>query len=218
MICPVIIGLVHSLWNQLDITIFYSLHCGFDQLVHLDKPLLLHKRLNRRLAAVMCAYVVAVILHLHKKPHLVKLLDNGFSRRIALHARIGAAIFIDGRIVVHNIDNRQIVFPADLKIIWVMSRRNLHNARAKLHVHISVLNDRNLAVHQRQQQLLSSQMRVPFVLRVNGNCRITEHRLWPCRRKCQILARRCAVLIEHWIFNVPQMPCLFFVLNLCVRD
>ena len=205
IICPVIISLVHSLWNQLDISTLNCLHSRFYQFIHLDKPLLFHKRLDRRLTAVMCAYIVAVILHLHQKPHSVKLLHNGFSRLIALHARIGTAIFIDGRIIVHNIDNRQSVPFANLKVIWVMTRRNLHNACSKFHIDIRILNDRNLTVHQRQHQLPSSQMRIPFILRVNGHCRISEHCLRSCRRKCQILPRRRTIFIEHWILDVPQM-------------
>ena len=64
---PVKVGLFHTLRNQLDLAIFYSLYCGLNQLLHLYKPLLFYKRLDGGLTTVMGTYVVAVVLNLYKQ-------------------------------------------------------------------------------------------------------------------------------------------------------
>ena len=62
---PVEIVLLHTLGNQLDLTIFHCFSCGFDQLIHLNEPLVLYHRLDGGLTTVMGTYVVYMILDLH---------------------------------------------------------------------------------------------------------------------------------------------------------
>ena len=71
---------------------------------------------------------------------------------------------------------------AERKIIRIVRRRNLHCPCAEFAADPLVKNDRNLAPHQRQSQLLAVQMLVPFVLGMNRNRHIAQHRFRPrCR-------------------------------------
>ena len=65
VIRPVEVVLLHTLGDQLDLTIFYCFSCGFDQFIHLNEPLVFYHRLDGGLATVMGTYVVYMILDLH---------------------------------------------------------------------------------------------------------------------------------------------------------
>ena len=65
VICPVEVVFLHTFGDQLDLTIFYSFSCGFDQLIHLNEPLVLYHRLDGGLTTVMGTYVVYMIFDLY---------------------------------------------------------------------------------------------------------------------------------------------------------
>ena len=52
------VGLVHTLRQQLDVSVLYRFHCRFDHIIHLYEPLLLDHRLYRSAAAVMGSYIM----------------------------------------------------------------------------------------------------------------------------------------------------------------
>ena len=62
---PVEIVLLHTLGDQLDLTIFHSFSCGFDQFIHLNEPLVFYHRLDGGLTTVMGTYVVYMIFDLY---------------------------------------------------------------------------------------------------------------------------------------------------------
>ena len=63
VIRPVEIVLLHTLGDQLDLTIFHCFSCRFDQFIHLNEPLVFYHRLDGGLTTVMCTDIVAVILN-----------------------------------------------------------------------------------------------------------------------------------------------------------
>ena len=65
IIRPVEVILLHTLGDQLDLAVFHSFSCGFDQFVHLNEPLVFYHRLDGGLTTVMGTYVVYMILDLH---------------------------------------------------------------------------------------------------------------------------------------------------------
>ena len=62
---PVEIVLLHTFGDQLDLTIFYSFSCRFDQFIHLNEPLVFYHGLDGGLTTVMGTYVVYMILDLY---------------------------------------------------------------------------------------------------------------------------------------------------------
>ena len=153
IVCPVVVDLIHALRDQLDLAFLHCLHRRFNQLVHLHEPLFLNHRLNGRLTAVMGAYVVGIVLDPHEKPFFFQLLHDLFPRLVAVKPCIFAAVFIDGGIIVHDIDFRQIVAFPDFKVVRVMGGRNLHDTCPELHVHILVLHHGDRLIYNRQPDL-----------------------------------------------------------------
>ena len=82
---------------------------------------------------------------------------------------------------------------AQRKVVRVVRRRHLHRAGAELAAHPLVENDGNLALHQRQAQLLPVQMQVALVLGMNRHGHIAQHRLGARRRHGQKLAAVLAI-------------------------
>ena len=92
-----------------------------------------------------------------------------------------------------------------------MARRNLDAAGAELHVNVLVTEDRNLAVHDREDAGLADQVLVALVVRVDGNAGIAHEGLRTGSRNDQI-----ARAVRQRIADVPQLARLGFVLNLSV--
>ena len=65
VIRPVEVVLLHTFGDQLDLAVFHSFSCGFDQLIHLNEPLVLYHGLDGGLTTVMGTYVVYMILDLY---------------------------------------------------------------------------------------------------------------------------------------------------------
>ena len=77
--------------------------------------------------------------------------------------------------LVEDADPRQVVTLADLEIVEVVRRRDLHRARAFLRIGIVVGDDRNPAADQRQDHMLADQMPVTVVVGMHGNAGVAEH-------------------------------------------
>ena len=103
---------------------------------------------------------------------------------------------------------------ANLKVIGVMGRGNLHASGSKLLIHIMIGNDRNLPSHQRKDQGLSDQILIPFILRVYCYRRITQKRLRPGGGDLY----KASLFPLHRIVDVPEEAVLLLVLHLCIGD
>ncbi len=214
IIRPVKVSFIHTLGNQLNITVPDRLHRGTDQFVHLHEPLFLDHRLDGRLTAVMGAYVVRVVLDLHKQPFRFQFLHDLFSRLVAVQTRVSAAVFVDGSVVVHDIDFRQVMTLPDFEVVRVMSRRDLHHARTELHIHILVFHHRNRFVDDGQPDHSSFQISISLILRIHCHGGIAQHRLRTGGGKLQELRRAGrTVLVHQRILDMPEMTCLLLVLH-----
>ena len=216
---PVEISLLHTLGNQLDLTILYRFNGRFDELIHLYKPLLLYQGLNGGLAAVMSSYVMTIILNLNQQSLTIQLLYDGLSGLIAIHALILSAVFIDGSIVVHHIDDRQIMTLSNLKVVRVVSRGNLNNTGSEFPVNVGVGNNGNHTIHDRQHYTLANQMLISLILGMNGHCCIAQHGLGTGGGKGQEFRGAGSTIIVHdGVLDMPEMTGLLLILYLGVRD
>ena len=122
----------------------------------------------------------------------------GFHRR---HARVLAAVddtrLADGRlaagkervvlrlllraghvaVVGEHADDGQVMALADLEVVRVVRRGDLHHARALFHIGMLVADDRDFDVHQRQNDVAAVQMRIARIVFVDGHGGIAQHRL-----------------------------------------
>jgi len=210
---PVIVGLVHTLRDELDLSVADNVDCRFCQRLHLDEPLFGNHRFNGGSAAVAGSYIVGVVLHLQQIALLFQILHDGFSCLIALHACIFAAGSGHGSIIVHHLEDWQVVAASNLIVVRVVCRSDFYNAGTKFHIDIVITDNRNLTVDQRQDDGFANQLLVTFILRVNSNSGIAQH----CFRAGGCQDDLSAAVAER-VAQMPEVSCLLLIFNLCIRD
>ncbi len=110
--------------------------------------------------------------------------------------------------VVEHVDLLEPVPLADLEVVEVVRRRDLHRARALLGIGILVGDDRDLAPDQRQLHLGArlDQRRVALVIGMHGNARVAEHRLGPRRGDDDVVLVVARHLRRQRIAEVVHVP------------
>ena len=107
-----------------------------------------------------------------------------FKLRRRLHAveKRRVVVEVEPALLIEHIDQRQIMPPANLEIVEVMRRRDLHGAGALFRIRIGVGNDRNTAADQRQDRGLADQVLQPLVVGMHRDRDVAQHGLGPRRR------------------------------------
>ncbi len=176
------------------------------QRLHLAEPLRRSPRLDNRFAPFAQTDRMCVIAHLFQQSLRLQILHNFLPRFEPVQPRVYPRRRAHLPVVRHHINFSQPVPPPHFKIIRVMRRRNFHRTRSKLPVHHLIRDDRNLPIHQRQQNFLPHQPLVPLILRMHCHRRIAQHRFRTrCRYGYKFLRSR------HRIPDVPQMSRPLFV-------
>jgi hypothetical protein len=105
--------------------------------------------------------------------------QGGHHRRAGLEAiqtQEGARRGDHPTLVEHR-DRRQPVPLADLEVVRVVPRGDLHRARAEGRVDLLVGDDRNLPARQRQGQHGADEVGVALIVRVHGDGGVAQHGL-----------------------------------------
>ena len=152
-----------------------------------------------------------VVLNLDQIAAFLKVLYNRLAALVAVHALVLAAVCVDGRVLVEHENLLEVMALTHLEVVRVVARRNLNTAGAELHVNVLVTENRNLAVHDREDAGLADQMLVALVVRVDGNAGIAHEGLRTGGRNNEV-----ARAVRQRIADVPQLARLGFVLNLSV--
>ena len=103
---------------------------------------------------------------------------------------------------------------ANLKVIRVVSRRNLHAACPEFLVDMLVHDNRYGPAGQRKLQHLSDQIAVALVVFGDSYGRIAQHRLRTGRRDLD----KTAFLADDRVADMPEKSVLIFMLDLSVRQ
>ena len=69
---------------------------------------------------------------------------------------------------------------AHFKVGGIVRRRHFHNTRSERWIDHVVLDERDFTIHQGQNRRFTFVLCVPFIIRVNGNGCVAEHRFGPC--------------------------------------
>ena len=154
-----------------------------------------------------------VFLNFNESALFFEVFYDSFSRLVSVHSRVFRVIGSNLRVIGKHIYNRQIVAQTHLKVVRVVGGGNLNNACAEIRFNIFVGNNGYLAVNKRKNQRFAHKVLVSFIVRVYRNRRITQKGFGAGCRKLQIAA---AVLKR--IAQMPEMPGLLLVLNLCVGN
>ncbi len=81
---------------------------------------------------------------------------HGFASLKAIQSCHRPPVGIKAAIFIEDVDKRQIVALANLKVVRIVGGRNLDAARAKRRIDIAIGNNRNQAILNRQFNLLTN--------------------------------------------------------------
>ena len=234
---PVHIVLGEALGHELDLALFHALDGGLCQRLHLHEPLLGHHGLNGGVAAVAGADLVLQGLDLLQEAALFQVRQDGLAGLQGSHTSILAAVqhlgLVDGvlaggeqgiggslvgsaghvAVVGEHAHDGQVMAQADLKVVGVVGRGDLHDTGALGHIGVLVADDGNLLVQQGQHHMAAVEMGVPGVLAVDGHSGIAQHGLRAGGGQLQHLAG----LLDR-VQQVPEAAVLLLVLHLGIRD
>ena len=187
---PVIIGLGPALRHHLDRARAHRLDRGLRQRLGIDIPLVGQPGLDHHARAVAIGRLDDSILDLLEQAGGVDRFDHLLARLEAVEAEI---IFRDQ--TIRSLDQLRLAIEhvehlagletralADLEIVEVMPRRDLHRARTELGIGMLIGNDRDQPAGDRQLHHLADPRPVTIILGVHCDRHVGEHRLRPRRR------------------------------------
>ena len=186
------------------------------ELVDGHKPLLGQPRLQSGVATVAMHDGVVEVLDVIEQVVLLEPLDDGLAALLAGHAGELAVALDNHRVLVEDVDLRQVVDLAHGVIVGVVGRGDLDEAGAEVSVDVPILKDRNLAVDDRQHYRLTHEGGLLGILRGDGNARVAEHGLGARGGDDDVVL--AVDRLGQRVAQVPQVALLVLVLGLVVRD
>ena len=127
-------------------------------------------------AAVADADGVDVLFHAFEQAEFFEVRDDAGARGEALEAGIFSGGFAHVAVVGHHVNFGKIVALADFEVVGIVRGRDFDDAGAEFAVNIGVGDDGNFAIHQRQHHVLADEVLVAFVLGMDGDGGVAEHR------------------------------------------
>ena len=186
------------------------------ELVDGHEPLLGQPRLQGGVATVAVHDGVIVLVDVVEQVVLLEPLDHGLAALVAVHAAKLAVALDDHRVLVKDINLRQVVGLTHGVIVGVVSRGDLDKAGAKVGVDVPILKDGDLAVDDGELDGLAHKGGLLGVLRGDGNARIAEHGLGACGGDDDVIL--AVDRLGQRVAQVPQVALLVLILGLVVRD
>ena len=196
---------------------------GFDgvkrrplELIDGHKPLLGQPRLKRGVATVAVHDGVVVVLDVIEQIMLLKPLNDGLAALLTGHTGELAIALDDHRVLVEDIDLRQVVGLTHGVVVGVVGRGDLDKAGAKVGVDMPILKDGDLAVDDGELDGLAHEGGLLGVLRGDGDARVAEHGLGARGGDDDVVL--AVDRLGQRVAQVPQVALLVLVLSLVVRD
>ena len=228
---PVEEGLLPRLRHDLDPARSHRLDRGLGQRRGVDIPLVGQPRLDHHARAVAVWRLDRPRLGVVLDPFLVDVRDqHALVLQLRDHrlARLGGAEpqerlrdqpiggLHHARLRIEHVEHVARLDPgaaADLEVVEIMPRRDLHRARTERGIGMFVRHDRDQPPGDRQPNLLPDQRAVPLVLGMHRDRHVGEHRLRPRRRD-----RDMPRPVRQRIAQVPEAAAYLARLDLQVAD
>mmetsp|Transcript_24704 Transcript_24704/g.44681 ORF Transcript_24704/g.44681 Transcript_24704/m.44681 type:complete len:214 (-) Transcript_24704:927-1568(-) len=174
---PVAPGLIESLRHNLNVPVLHCLESFCSHPFRLYKPLAAHKRLNNLTSTLRTRNTLHMWFNFDCQVSSFNVFPELCSSVKSIQPIVVTSIYIHRPVLVHNIDNWQVLLLSNLIIIRVVTRRNFQSTSAKLHVYILVSNDWNCsAATHWYHDILSNQVLITVVLWMHTNRRISANR------------------------------------------
>ena len=186
------------------------------ELVDGHEPLLGQPRLQGGVATVAVHDGVVELFDMIEQTVLVEPLDNGLAALVAVHAGELAVALDDHRVLIEDVDLRQVVGLTHGVVVGVVGRGDLNEAGTEVGVDVPILKDGDLTVDDRQHDGLAHEGGLLGVLRRDGDARVAEHGLGARGGDDDVVL--AVNRLGQRVAQVPQVALLVLILGLVVRD
>ncbi len=203
---PMEIYLVKTFGNEFGFSVLYGVNSRLCKRLHLNEPLCGNFWLDSRSAAIASTDIMAVFLDFYQCALSFEIFYDSLSCFVSVHACVLRIIVNYRCVVVHYVDHGQIMAQSDFKVVRVVSRSYLNNARTEIHFNIIVGNDRNLTVNDRQYNSFADKIFIAFIGRIYRDSRIAEKSFGTCCCEFKI-----TVAVLYFVAKMPEMSCLIFI-------
>ena len=177
---PLEIGARPALGHEADAARFHRLDRRPGEGLGVDIPLVGQPRLDHRAGAVAVGHGVEVRLDPLDQVLRLQVGQHACARVRAVEAAVGRGrALVQPGLGVEQVDDVEPVPAADLEIVEVVGRRDLHRARALFRVGIRIGDDGQAAADQRQHGVAADEAAIARVVGVHGDGGIAQHGLGP---------------------------------------
>ena len=218
---PVEPGLRPSLRHDPDVALLHGLKRWKRELGGVDVPLIGEPRLDHHARPVAVGGRDHAIVDADDRAFRFEPLDDRFARLLTREAkqflRDRAVLSLDDVCLriehVEHVGRLYSGAAAHFEVVEVVSRRDLHRARAELGIGMLVGDDRDQPAGDRVADDLADHGRISLVLGMHRDGHVGEHRLRPRRRDFD-----CARAIRQRVAEVPELTLDLASLDLEVTD
>ncbi len=151
--------------------------------------------------------------------HLAQPLDDGGPGLEPVEPGELAAVLVHSRRLIEHTDHRKAMPAAELVVVEVVRRRDLHGTGAELALDRWIREDRQPATAERQDRLAPDEVAVPVVVGMHRDRGVPEDRLGASGRDADPPVRvRRPILAREVVADRPQRPGLLAVDVLEIAD
>ena len=130
---------------------------------------------------------MAVFLYFNESTLSFEVFNYLLSCLISVHSCISRIVVNNSSVVVHNVDNREIVAETYFKVVRVMCRSYLNNTCTEVHFNVIVSNDRYFTVNERKYDHFANEVLVTLISRIYCYSSIAEECLRTCCSELKII-------------------------------
>ena len=102
------------------------------------------------------------------------------------------------------------------EVVRIVSRSNLNYTCTKFHIYIAILNHRDFTLYYRKPYCLALKIGISLILWIYRYSCISKHGLRTGGSKFKEVGCARLPVFHNRVFDMPEMPCLFLVLNLSI--
>ena len=186
--------------HKFGTALFDCSYCFAGERFDLNEPLCRQQWFDHRMTALAMPHVVLERLDSSQQTPSFKIREHALPRFGEIESAVWSAFFGDSCILIDNADLRETVPLPHFEIGRIVCRRDFHDSRAEFKFYDGVFNERDLAVHQRQDHCFPFILLVALVFRIHGHGRIAQHRLRPRGRHFD----KSILAGFQWILDVVQ--------------
>ena len=159
---------------ELDSVVFYHLESLLCHIAHAHEPLGRELGFDDSIGALGMAHIIGVVLNLLNQTGLLKVFDNLLAAGKTVHAGVLQAMFVEGTIIIEDVDGLEAVFQSKVVVVDVVCRSDFQCTGTELTVDILVHDNLHRTTHSGDDHTLALQSSVARVFGMHTDSGIAK--------------------------------------------